>query len=76
MELFLKYPIDVQNELLFKLLYKAKDTEVGLQYKFESINSYKEFAKNVPIQTYESIEPLIDRTRKGEQNVFWPTPIK
>jgi hypothetical protein len=34
MELFLKYPIDVQNELLFKLLYKAKDTEVGLQYKF------------------------------------------
>jgi hypothetical protein len=76
MELFIKYPIDVQNELLFKLLYKAKDTEVGLQYKFDAINSYKEFTRKVPIQTYESIEHLIDRTRKGEQNVFWPTPIK
>ena len=76
MELFLKYPIDVQNELLFKLLFKAKDTEFGHQYKFDAINSYKEFSQKVPIQTYESIEPLIDRTRKGEQNVFWPTPIK
>ncbi|WP_372746793.1 GH3 auxin-responsive promoter family protein [Lutibacter sp.] len=76
MELFIKYPIDVQNELLFKLLYKAKDTEIGLKYKFETIKSYQEFANKVPIQTYESFEPLIDRTRKGEQNVFWPTPIK
>ena len=76
MELFLKYPIDVQNELLFRLLHKAKDTEVGIQYQFNTIKNYKEFSEKVPIQTYESIEHLIDRTRKGEQNVFWPTPIK
>ncbi|NOR29339.1 MAG: hypothetical protein GQ540_12505 [Lutibacter sp.] len=75
-ELFLKYPIDVQNELLFKLLDKAKHTEVGNMYNFSAIKSYKEFTKKVPIQQYESIEPLIERTRKGEQNLFWPTPIK
>ena len=34
MELFLKYPIDVQQELLFKLLNKAKNTEIGLKYGF------------------------------------------
>ncbi|MFB9272309.1 MULTISPECIES: GH3 auxin-responsive promoter family protein [Flavobacteriaceae] len=76
MELFLKYPINVQHELLFKLVHKAKNTEVGLKYNFSSITNYNDFTKNVPIQQYESIEYLINRTRKGEQNVFWPTPIK
>ena len=28
-ELFLKYPIDVQNELLEHLLHTAKNTEIG-----------------------------------------------
>lgn len=76
MELFLKYPIDVQQELLFKLLQKAKNTEVGKQFNFSAIKSYDEFTQNVPIQQYESIEPLINRCRKGEQNVFWPTTIR
>ena len=76
MELFLKYPMDVQKELLFKLLYKAQYTEVGNKFEFSSIESYKEFTKKVPIKQYESIEPLIERARKGEQNIFWPTPIK
>lgn len=75
-ELFLKYPIEVQKELLFKLVNKAKDTEVGKKYSYSSIKSYEEFKQKVPIQQYESIEGLIERTRKGEQNLFWPTPIK
>ncbi|VAW27161.1 putative auxin-regulated protein, partial [hydrothermal vent metagenome] len=75
-ELFLKYPVDVQNELLFKLLQTAKYTEIGKQYHFSNIKTYKEFKEKVPIQQYESIEPLIERARKGEQNLFWPTPIK
>ena len=76
MELFLKYPVDVQKELLFKLLYKAQYTELGNKLEFYAIKSYKEFTKKVPIQQYESIEPMIERARKGEQNIFWPTPIK
>ncbi len=28
-DLFLKYPIEVQEELLFNLLQKAKNTEIG-----------------------------------------------
>lgn len=76
MELFLKYPHEVQQEVLLKLLSKAKKTEIGKKYDFSSINFYKDFVKNVPIQQYESIEPLIQRSRNGEQNIFWPTPIK
>jgi hypothetical protein len=75
-KLFLKYPIDVQEELLLKLVATAKRTEFGEEHHFSSIKNYKDFTNKVPIQRYESIEPLIERCRKGEQNLFWPTPIK
>ncbi len=76
MELFLKYPIDVQEELLLQLIALAKHTEFGKQHKFSKIKSYSDFVQSVPIQKYETIEPLIERCRKGEQNLFWPTKIK
>ena len=75
-ELFLKYPIDVQDELLLKLLNKAKNTEFGKEHNFVSIKNYQDFLDNVPIQKYETFEPLIERCRKGEQNLFWATDIK
>lgn len=75
-ELFVKYPHDVQDELLLRLLDRAKSTEFGQQHSFSNIHTYADFSTNVPIQQYESIEPLIERCRKGEQNLFWPTHIK
>ncbi len=75
-ELFLKYPEEVQQELMLKLVQTAKKTEFGIKYGFEDFKNYEDFAKNVPIQRYESIEPLIERCRKGEQNLFWPSHIK
>jgi len=75
-ELFLKYPNEVQEELLLNLIRTAEHTVIGKQYGFSSIKSYQEFIERVPVSTYEDIEPLIERTRTGEQNVFWNTPIK
>ena len=75
-ELFLKYPNEVQNELLLNLLNEAKNTEIGVKYNFSSIKSYSEFAARIPISTYESYHKFIERSRKGEQNIFWPKPIK
>ncbi|PKA98984.1 GH3 auxin-responsive promoter [Flavobacteriaceae bacterium MAR_2009_75] len=75
-ELFLKYPEEVQEELLQQLLDFAEDTEIGQRYEFESIENYKTFRERLPIVSYEEIEPVIERTRRGEQNLFWPTSIK
>jgi hypothetical protein len=75
-ELFLKYPNEVQEELLTNLILSAKDTEIGNQYDFASIKSYESFAERIPIVCYEDIHPLIERTRNGEQNLFWGSPIK
>ncbi|MBR9915364.1 MAG: GH3 auxin-responsive promoter family protein [Algicola sp.] len=75
-ELFLKYPNEVQNELLFHLLYTAKDTEIGKRYGFGTITNYKTFSERVPISSYEDYQDIIERSRNGESNIFWPNPIK
>ncbi|MGB5364409.1 MAG: GH3 auxin-responsive promoter family protein, partial [Aureibaculum sp.] len=76
MELFIKYPIDVQQELLLRLVDFARNTEIGKQYDFTTIYNYKTFTERIPIQKYETVESLIERTRKGEQNLFWPSHIQ
>lgn len=75
-ELFLKYPNEVQEELLMNLIRRAENTVIGAQYEFSSITSYTTFSERVPVSTYEDLQPLIERTRQGEQNVFWDAPIK
>ena len=75
-ELFLKYPNEVQEELLMNLIQSSKNTVLGKEYDYASIRSYATFAERIPISTYEELQPLIERTRQGEQNVFWEEPIK
>ena len=76
MELFIKYPNEVQNELLKDLISKARNTEFGKRYHFNEINSYEKFRERVPIQNYEDYQPDIERSRQGENNILWPTPIR
>jgi len=75
-ELFIKYPHDVQEELFKKLIQTAKTTEFGTRYDFPSINTYQQFAQRVPVHTYEQMFPYIERLMRGEQNILWPTEIK
>ena len=42
-ELFIKYPIDVQQEWLFSLLQDAAETEYGKNNDFSSIKNYSQF---------------------------------
>lgn len=76
MELFIKYPHEVQHELLKNLISKAKNTEIGKKYNFAEIKNHSQFANRVPIQQYEDYQACIERSRQGETNIFWPTPIK
>ncbi len=75
-ELFMKYPHEVQEEVLKKLLNTARFTEFGQRYSFEDIVNSDDFKKRVPVHTYEQLYPYIDRLLRGEQNVLWPTEIK
>ena len=75
-ELFVKYPIDVQNEELKKLVQQAKNTEFGKKYDFSSIDNYQIFSERVPSFTYEEFFPTIKKTINGQQNIFWSENIK
>lgn len=75
-ELFMKYPIEIQKDCLTDLLSDAKNTEFGKKYDFASIKSIKEFQNRIPIQDYDDIKDDVSRIMKGEQNILWPSQIK
>ncbi len=75
-ELFKEYPNEVQQEVLRKLLVYNINTEFGEKYDFKSIKNYKDFSNRLGSVSYEDISEDIERVRKGEQNIFWNTPIK
>jgi hypothetical protein len=75
-ELFIKYPINVQLDWFARLIDTAKNTEWGIKYDFKSIKTVEEFKSRIPIQNYDSIKPDIERLMRGEQNILWPSEIK
>jgi hypothetical protein len=51
-ELFVKYPVDVQTEWMHSLLNSASNTEYGKTHKFSEIKNYDQFKKQIPINDY------------------------
>ncbi|MBN1143185.1 MAG: GH3 auxin-responsive promoter family protein, partial [Bacteroidales bacterium] len=76
MDLFRKYPAEVQQDTFQKLISRAEDTEFGRKYGFKDFHTIKDFQDVVPIQTYDELKPYVDRLRKGESNLLWPGDIK
>lgn len=67
---------EMQNEVLKYLVNTAAATEYGRNHLFKTINNYDDFAKNVPLNTYEELKGDIDRMRHGESNILWPGAVK
>jgi len=67
---------EVQRQLLNKLLVCAQQTEWGRKYHYESIRNYEQYAREVPINTYEELKGFIERMRLGESNILWPGQVK
>lgn len=75
-DLFRKYPHEVQKEWLEKLISTAQKTVFGKQHDFASIQNYEQFKAQVPISKYEDLENAITNIRQGKKNVLWPTETK
>ena len=75
-EYFKENPHQAQHDLLFELLNKARNTEWGKKYDYASIKDIKTYQERVPVQDYEDVKPYIERLRKGENYLLWPTEIK
>ncbi|MEQ8909069.1 MAG: GH3 auxin-responsive promoter family protein [Vicingaceae bacterium] len=75
-ELFTKYPLEVQQEWFHELIKTAQNTEWGKKYAYAEIEKESSFKARVPIQNYEDIKPYVDRMMQGEQNLLWPSDIR
>lgn len=69
-------PYKYQENFLFEILNKARNTEYGKKYNFEQIKSLQDFQKQIPIVSYEDIFSYIERMIKGERDILWPGLIE
>ena len=75
-ELFIKYPYEVQDEWFQTLISTAKNTEWGKKYGYEYILNQDQFKERVPLQNYDTLKPYIEKMLSGQHNVLWPSEIK
>ncbi len=75
-DLFRENPRMAQLEVFHYLVQAAQYTEWGRKYDYSHITHPDEFRARVPLQDYEDVKPFIQRLRKGEQNLLWPTDVR
>ncbi len=64
-------PIETQRRVFLQLIKSAQQTAFGKDHHFDKINSFEDFANQVPVRDYEEIKPYIERVVKGESDVLW-----
>ena len=67
-----KNAVQLQQKTFEYLISQAKNTAFGKTHRFNEINSYNDFKKNVPVYDYEDLRGYIERVTQGEENVLWP----
>jgi phenylacetate-coenzyme A ligase PaaK-like adenylate-forming protein len=64
-------PVQTQQNVFKDIIRQAKKTRFGIDHHFDSINTFQDFSKKVPVRDYEALKPYIDRVAQGEENVLW-----
>ena len=75
MEYAFKNGAEVQLSVFYSLLKEGRKTEYGKEFKFESIQTISQYREVVPLVTYDSIKPYIQRMMNGEQSILWSGDI-
>ena len=70
-KLWSDHPVQTQQTVFKEIIRQAKNTQFGIDHHFDSINTFQDFSKKVPIRDYEALKPYVDRMVQGEQNVLW-----
>jgi GH3 auxin-responsive promoter len=67
-------PVQAQERLLRQLLETNADTAFGRRHGFSSITTFREFQEQVPIASYEDLEPYITKEMHGQPNQLTKDP--
>jgi hypothetical protein len=60
-----------QDRILIQRIRRNADSDFGRAHQFTSISSYDEFARRVPVMTYEDLEPYVRRVMNGETSAMF-----
>lgn len=60
-----------QDNILKELLKVGKTTEFGKEHGLDTVSSYDQFKKAVPIRDYEALKPWIEKVKEGKHNILW-----
>ena len=63
--------IEDQEKIFQELMKSARNTEFGKDHQFETIKTYEQYKKNVPVRDYEALKPYIEKIKQGRHNVLW-----
>jgi len=63
---------ETQHRVLRALLHAHEQTAFGREHDFASLRNYEEFAKAVPVGSYETLRPYVDRVLRGETAALLP----
>lgn len=75
-EEWMEHPIEAQRQVLQHLITEGQYTAFGKKYQFTKTFRLRDLKANVPIHTYEDLQPWIERMMQGEDNVLWNTPVE
>lgn len=62
----------VQRAQLSRLIRQGRRTRFGADHGFDSVTTYEDFARRVPVRDYEAFRSHIMRMVEGEADVLWP----
>ncbi|MBL8113053.1 MAG: GH3 auxin-responsive promoter family protein [Acidobacteria bacterium] len=65
-----------QEDLLAEILQANAGTAFGREHGFGRIRSRREFARRVPLATWDDLVPWIARVERGEPNVLTREPVR
>ncbi len=69
-------PLLTQQQVFDYLIDAAKSTQFGKEHHFVSIRNYADFQRQIPIRTYEQMQPYIASMMQGKKDVLWRGQIK
>ncbi|MCP2026410.1 phenylacetate-coenzyme A ligase PaaK-like adenylate-forming protein [Flavobacterium sp. HSC-32F16] len=64
-------PVETQLEVFKSLMQNAKETQFGKNHHFDTIKTFEDFQKNVPVRDYEDLKEYIEKVKNGEENILW-----
>ena len=63
-------PVRAQHQKLMSIVRRNRDTDYGRAHGFADIRTVADFQRNVPLNSYDALEPYVQRMADGEEGIL------